>query len=163
MGPMAVDDFRDYCSKTEKTSEMLDQLQHLLVPLNFADSNEIAIEAAIEIASTAPARVTLLHVIEPIDVAEDSEVQDFTEQLRSQADEQLLAREKRFSDLDITVTSENLIGSRATEIIRFANSNEVDMIILNSHRIQNGQPENALGKLSYQVAALASCAVLLLK
>jgi|TARA_B100001964_G_C14110511_1_gene543563 electron transfer flavoprotein alpha/beta subunit len=42
---------------------MLDQLQHLLVPLNFSDNNEIAIEAAIEIALAAPARVTLLHVI----------------------------------------------------------------------------------------------------
>jgi nucleotide-binding universal stress UspA family protein len=61
------------------------------------------------------------------------------------------------------VASKNLIGSRATEIVRFANRNEFDMIILVSRRIQDGQPENALGRLSYQVAALASCNVLLLK
>jgi universal stress protein A len=150
-------------SSFRATSHVLDRFEHLLVPLNFSDNNEIALQTALDIASSAPSRVTLLHVIEPIDLPEDSGVQNFTEQLRTRADEKLGQRAQRFSDHNVTVGCENLVGKRAKEIVRFARDNAVDLIILNSHKIQANEPEKELASLSYQVTVLSRCSVLLLK
>ena len=142
---------------------MLNRYHHLLVPLNFSNSNKIALETALDIASSASAKVTLLHVIEPINISGDCEVQDFTEKLRSRADEKLLKQAQRFIKRDITVACKNLVGNRVKEIIKFAGDNSVDLIVLNTRRMRDGQSTKALASLSYQVTFLASCPVFLLK
>lgn len=141
---------------------MLDQYHHLLVPLDFSDKNDTALETALEIVSTSPARVSLLHVIEPIGILDDSEIERFTDQLRRHADKELRKIARRFDGLNVTVNCENRLGHRARETAAFANDNEVDLIVLNSHRIGDSESGHQPG-LSYQIAILASCSVLLLK
>jgi nucleotide-binding universal stress UspA family protein len=143
---------------------MLDQFHHVLVPLDFSDKNEIALKAVLEIVSSAPApaHVSLLHVIEPIGILDDSGIERFTDQLREHADKELLKIAQRFSGLNVTVSCENRLGHRAREAVAFADENKVDLIVLNSHRIKDNESRHEPG-LSYQIAILADCSVLLLK
>lgn len=137
------------------------RLKHILVPLDFSDKNDIALETVHEIVSSNPSTVSLLHVIEPIGSQDDIEVQKFTQQLHEHSEKQLLERARKFSDLDINVKCENRSGNRVHETLAFAKNNEVDLIVLNSHQVIDSQISSA--SISYQIAILANCPVLLLK
>lgn len=140
---------------------MLDRFKHILVPLDFSDKNDVALEAVHDFVSANPADVTLLHVIEPIGSPDNAEVQKFTAQLQLHSEKELLKRAQQFSDLEITVSCESRSGNRVQEAVIFARDKAVDLIVLNSHQIQDNQTGTT--SLSYQIAILASCPVLLLK
>ena len=143
---------------------MLDRFKHILIPLDFSDKNDVALEAVHEFASSNPASVSnisLLHVIEPIGDLVDAETRKFTEQLRKHSENELLKRAQRFSDLDIMVSCENRSGNRVSETLTFVEESAVNLIVLNSHQIRTGEANPT--SLSYQIAILAGCPVLLLK
>lgn len=142
---------------------MFDKFKHLLVPLDFTEKNDAVLETVHEIVASTRARVTLIHIIEPIDDFGDVETKDFTRKLSEEADRQLLQRAERFSDTDITVTCENRTGKRNVEVVTYAGDNDVDLILLNSHTIDPSMRDKTTFSLSYQIALLAPCAVLLLK
>ncbi len=68
---------------------MLSRFRHILVPLDFSEKNQAALDVAFELAVTNEARVTLLHVIETLDLPDDPEVEQFVEHLRERADREL--------------------------------------------------------------------------
>jgi universal stress protein A len=139
------------------------QFQHILIPLDFTERNDVALSTVRDIAEESKAHVTLIHIVEPIDDAEDEEAKAFTQNLTNEAENHLRERADKLQDLDITVTCENRVGKRNTEIVTYAMDQDVDLILLNSHPItpESGD-QNNLG-LSYQIALLAPCAVLMLK
>lgn len=139
------------------------QFQHILIPLDFTERNDIALQTAHDIVAETSARVTLIHVVETVDDESDRELQDFTQKLANEAEEHLRERAAQFDDLDVTVTLENRIGHRHAEIVNFAMDNGVDLILMNSHLITPETADKNRVTLSYQVALLAPCAVLLLK
>jgi nucleotide-binding universal stress UspA family protein len=61
------------------------------------------------------------------------------------------------------VDVEIVYGRRAEETLRFARANQTDLIVLASHPIDPSQPYRGLGTMSYRLAILAPCAVLLVK
>ena len=61
---------------------MADAFRHLLVPVDFTDQNQDALEVARKLAQQHHARVTLLHVIETIDYVADEEIDQFYETLK---------------------------------------------------------------------------------
>ena len=134
---------------------------HILVPLDFSDKNDAALETVHEMVSSSSSIVSLLHVVETIGSPDDIEVRKFTQQLQEHSGNELLKRAQRFSDLDITVTCENRSGNRVQETLAFAADNEVDLIVLNSHQMVDNKTNSA--SISYQIAILANCPVLLLK
>ena len=141
---------------------MLSDYQHLLIPLDFTAKHDGVLASAIELAKLSDASVTLLHVIEPIEPSGDSETEKFTEQLVREAEGHLEQRAHRLRDAGIKVNIENRIGKRAKEVARYAAENSVDIILLNSHAITPEDGERSIS-ISYQIALLAPCAVLLLK
>ncbi len=142
---------------------MLDRFHHILLPLDFSDKNTVALDTAYDIVSSSLARVTLLHVIEPIAIADDEEIRTFTEQLRDRATAELQKRAAQFSDLDTSVSCESHIGSRSRAVISYSLDNDVDLIIVSSHPIVEGDAARSMASISYQIAVLASCPVLMLK
>jgi universal stress protein A len=141
---------------------MLAEYKHLLVPLDFTSKHDAVLSSASEMAKANDASVTLIHVIEPIEPLDDSAIDSFTEQLVREAEKQLTERAHRLRDEGVNVNIENRIGKRAKEIVAFAADEGVDMILLNSHTITPESSDRSIS-LSYQVALLAPCAVLLLK
>ena len=141
---------------------MLSTYQHLLIPLDLSSNHDGVLASAIELGNLSNASVTLLHVIEPIEEPGDSETEKFTEQLIREAEDHLEKLAQRFLNTGIEVNIENRIGKRAKEVASFAAEKSVDIILLDSHAINPEGGERSIS-ISYQIALLAPCAVLLLK
>ncbi len=142
---------------------MLSRFQHILVPLDFSEKNQAALDVAFELAVTNEARVTLLHVIETLDLPDDPEVEQFVGHLRERAD-----RELEFCTSGSPTPSWRWSGKFAwengrREIAAYEAEHDIDLIVLSSHPINPDDPGGSLATLSYQVALLSRCPVLLVK
>ena len=62
---------------------MPQRFQHILVPVDFTEKNEPALQIALDVALQNKSRVTLLHVIETIGES-DEEIERFYEPCRSE-------------------------------------------------------------------------------
>ena len=56
-----------------------------------------------------------------------------------------------------------MFGDRAEEIVRFATTHKIDLIVLASHRVKRSAGGRDWGTISYKVGSLARCPVLLVK
>ena len=142
---------------------MLSRFRHVLIPLDFSEKNQAALDVAFEIAVTNEARVTLLHVVETIDLPDDPEVEQFVDHLKERADRELEFRAQRFLDANLPTEWKIRLGNRAREIVAYESEHDIDLIVLSSHPINPDDPRGSLATLSYQVALLARCPVLLVK
>lgn len=142
---------------------MLPRFQHILIPLDFTEKNRAALDIAFEMAVANQAHVTLLHVIELIDLPGDDDVREFTERLRKRADRELELKAQRFADAKLAVDWKIRFGNRVQEISSYESDTDFDLIVLSSHRIDAEHPARSLATLSYQVAVLSTCPVLLVK
>jgi nucleotide-binding universal stress UspA family protein len=61
------------------------------------------------------------------------------------------------------VESAVVYGRRAEEIVKYASANNVDLIVLASHRVNPSMVNRDWGTISYKVGILAQCPVLLVK
>ncbi|MCA9246173.1 MAG: universal stress protein [Planctomycetales bacterium] len=136
---------------------------HILLPLDFSQQNQQAIDHAIRVAEPTAARITLLHVIETVDCAETNELRDFYNGLETQAETRLAEFRTRFPEDRLDVQSQIVFGRRGPEIVRFVADHHVDLIILGAGDPASQQPAARLGTLSYQVALMCNCSVLLVK
>lgn len=135
----------------------------ILVPVDLTDKNERAVEHAAQLAQLTGGLVTLLHVIETLDIPFE-EVQDFYQDLEKRAEPQMaqLAApliKAGFERVDRVI----VYGKRAEEVARYADEHAFDLIVVSSHRVDPENPGLSWATLSYKVAILAQCPVLLVK
>ncbi|MBV8199813.1 MAG: universal stress protein [Acidobacteria bacterium] len=135
----------------------------LLVPLDFTDKNEAAVTIAMETARRDGAEVTLLHVIEIIDHMDFDEMADFYRKLEARAAANLAVITDRFNEAGVRARYEIVFGRRAESILEQAADLQTDLIVMSSHRVDREHPALGLGTMSYQVAIVARCPVLLVK
>lgn len=138
----------------------------ILVPVDFTDKNEVALSSAIEIAGRSEetsGEVTLLHVIETIEHIEFDEMSDFYRGLETRATAKLFALEDRFKAADVRVHHDVVYGKRAESIVRYAEDHGMDLMILSSHKVDKDHPALGWGTISYRIAIVARCPVLLVK
>jgi len=109
--------------------------------------------------------VMLLHVIERIEHldTEFDELKPFYDRLAKSARKGLLEFSERFVADSVKVVDAIMYGKRTQEIVRFAIENNADLIIMASHRIDPDRPGHDWSSISYVVAILAPCPVLLAK
>jgi nucleotide-binding universal stress UspA family protein len=137
--------------------------RQLLVPLDFTDKNEAAVTIALETARRDGAEVTLLHVIETIEHVDFDEMSDFYRKLEARAAAKLQVLTDRFTAAGVRARYEIVYGKRVGSILEQAVSEKTDLIVLSSHLVDREHPALGLGIISYQVAILAGCPVLLVK
>ena len=135
----------------------------LLVPLDFTDENEAAIAIALETARRDDAEVTLLHVIEVIEHMAFDEMSDFYRKLEARAAAKLSVIVDRSTEAGVRARYEIVFGRRAESILEQAADLKTDLIVLSSHRVDREHPALGLGTMSYQIAIVARCPVLLVK
>jgi nucleotide-binding universal stress UspA family protein len=138
----------------------------ILVPVDFTEKNEAALSSAIEIAGRSQdedSEVTLLHVIETIEHVEFAEMADFYRGLEARAAAKLFAMEEPFELAGVAVRHEVLYGKRAETIVRYAEDHGADLMILSSHQVDREHPALGWGTISYRIAILVRCPVLLVK
>ncbi|HEY0782990.1 MAG TPA: universal stress protein [Thermoanaerobaculia bacterium] len=139
--------------------------QKILVPVDFTAKNDAALAAASDTAAAAAERaeVTLLHVIETIEHIEFDEMADFYRKLETRAAAKLAVMTERMGAAGVRARSEILFGHRAESIVRCAKELPADLLVLSSHRVDPHAAGRGWGTLSYRVAVVADCPVLLVK
>ncbi|MBI3466194.1 MAG: universal stress protein [Planctomycetes bacterium] len=137
--------------------------KRILIPLDFTDKNLRALEVARELAIQDKASVALLHVIETVEHVPFGELKGFYKKLEDEARARMALPSSLFLEKDLVVDPEIVYGKRAEEIVRYAMANQVDLIVLSSHKIGPEQAARGWPTISYKVAVLAQCPVLLVK
>ena len=136
---------------------------HVLVPLDFTAKNDVALSFAIRLAQQNQASVTLLHVIERIDYAEDDELRTFYDAMRSKAEAKLKTAIARFEEASIPVVACVELGKAAPTIVDHTLNNETDLVVLGSHKVALDDRPKGWATVSYQVSILCQCPVILVK
>jgi nucleotide-binding universal stress UspA family protein len=136
---------------------------HILVPLDLGPRNERAVVTARTLAVNNRARVTLLHVVEQIESVPVAELRRFYTRLEKAAQRRLAQAARRFTEKKVPVEAAVTTGNPAHEIVRWAAANDVDLIILGSHKVDPARPGQGWGTTSYKVGILCRCPVLLVK
>lgn len=135
---------------------------HFIVPVDLSDRNTAAIRTARELARVGKGFVTLLHVVETLDLPYE-EVSDFYDRLEERAARRLEELSRPLADADVEFERLVLFGDPAEEIIEFAAQAAKALIVLQSHRVDPAQPTVGWATLSYKVAILADSPILLVK
>jgi universal stress protein A len=137
--------------------------QHVLVPVDLSKKNEAAVAAAGEIAAANGGRVTLLHVIQTIEQLPFAELRRFYAALETTARKRLARHAARVRKRGVLVREVVAYGAPVAEIIRQSGRDGVDLVVLSSHKVGPGTPPRDWGTVSYRVAFLAPCPILLVK
>jgi universal stress protein A len=122
-----------------------------------------ALDIALKMALSEGCKLSLLHVIETIENSEYEEFKDFYGKLRKRAEKKLDEMTARHAGEVLSIHSEIIYGNRAREIIDFAQQHDVDLIVLSSHKITKEIPAQGWGTISYKVAILSHCPVMMVK
>lgn len=134
--------------------------KHILVPVSRVKEVRNALEIA---ANMTSGTVTLLHVIELVQDMSKEEFGEFYRTLESQVEEDLKTAEATYLDQGIDLRTKIIFGQRVRNILDYAEANGVDLILLQSHPIDLTDPTRGWGTISYRVAILAQCPVMLVK
>lgn len=105
--------------------------------------------------------VTLLHVIELVQDMPREAFAEFYGALEQQAKADLKTAETPYGAVDLR--HKVSYGARVREILAYADQNAVDLIMVQSHPIGPADPARGWNTISYRVAILAQCPVLLVK
>ena len=135
--------------------------RNILLPVDLTDKNNLAVEAAREVLDTVGGSVTLLHVVETLDLPFE-EMQDFYEQLADSASgkmETIVAERLQ----GCNAKHETAFGRRVRSILTFATENDIDLIVMTSHRMTPADERSSLMSISHQVAIFGPCSVMLLR
>lgn len=138
----------------------------ILVPVDFTEKNEAALKSAVEIAGRSDgegSEIILFHVVETIDHIDFNEMSEFYRGLETRAAARIFKLEERLREQGLRVRNEVLFGKRAETIVRYAEEKAVDLMILSSHQVDRDHPALGWGTISYRIAIVARCPVLLVK
>lgn len=136
----------------------------ILVPVDLTPKNAAAIELAAGLVERGGdgAEVILFHVIETLDVPFE-ELEDFYTRLEETARERMAVLAKPLRDAGIDVLQFVCYGKRVREIVSYAHDNEIDLIVIGSHRLDPEHVDRSWMTISHQIAVLAANPVLVVK
>ena len=139
--------------------------QQILVPVDLTEKSVSAVDVAYELAAQSGAEVVLLYVIETIEHVEFEfeELKPFYDRLESSARKGLQEFSERFVANKVHIDQAIVYGQRTKEIIDFAIRNRMDLVVIASHRIDPDRAGHDWSSISYAVAILSPCPVLLVK
>jgi nucleotide-binding universal stress UspA family protein len=137
--------------------------KNILVPVDFLEDNVQAVEIAVEMAFRTKGEVTLLHVIEIIAGSSYKEFQEFYAKIEQDSQKEMESLVAPHESGVINIETRIVYGNRTEEILTHAEKNRIDLIILNSHRIDLDNPTSGWGTISHKVGLLSQCPVMLVK
>ena len=135
----------------------------ILIPVDFTAKNERAFVAAREVVDFEAGEIVLVHVVESLEDELDDDLRAFYRKLERRAEERMTAILARLGVGAFARRGEVILGHRARAIVDFAAKEGVDAIVLSSHRVDPDKPGADWMTISYKVAILARCPVLLVK
>ena len=137
--------------------------QHILVPVDYTEKNRNVLAIAINLARAGQGKISVLHVIEEVHATPVEEFQTFYAPLEEQAAQRMEKLVAPYCREAVKIDQKITYGNRGQEIIRFAREEGIDLIIMNSHKVDWQDPAQGVGTISYTVSIMADCPVLLIK
>jgi nucleotide-binding universal stress UspA family protein len=137
--------------------------RHILVPTDLTEKSLKALQVAAKMGCYEAARITLLHVIETIEGSESGEFDAFYQRLEQKARKSMQAMLAACQPNGMIIDPRISYGKRVREIVRYSECEEVDLIVLSSHRVSAEGGPQAWGTISYKVGILSNCPVMLVK
>ena len=137
--------------------------RNILVPTDFSDEDNHSLDIAVKLCSLDSGKVVLLHVIEIIANTTFEEFEGFYKTLEDRASADLHEMMAPFGESQVKIEPQVTYGNRAREILRFSEEENVDLIVMKSHRIDVEDRAQGWGTISYKVGILAQCPVMLVK
>lgn len=138
--------------------------RRILAPVDFTRNSLRAVSTAGRVASVSKGEVTLLHVIERIAGDESGALRSFYRELEKSARVKMQPLVRGLERKGIRTASEIVYGNRVAEILRFAEENDTDLIVMSSHKLPLSRPTTeSWGTISYKVGILSRCPILLVK
>ncbi len=105
--------------------------EHILVSLDLTDGSEYIAKSASKIVSAFNAKLSLAHVVVPVPVYSNPELDRLEAERIESAKEELVRVAK---DLDVPESQQHIrVGSAKKEILQMAEDYDVDLIIVGSH------------------------------
>ncbi len=137
--------------------------QHFLVPTDFSADADYALEYAMTLASKLQAKLTLLHVIEPLAVGSvESMPYLFMQDLEDKITQAMAPYHARVTAAGLACDYSIVHGVPFQIIIETARTAHVDLIIMGTHG-RTGLRHVLLGSVAERVVRLAPCPVLVVR
>ena len=140
-------------------------IKKLLIPFDFSETAELALEHAVFMAKLHKADLHLLHVIESysftsaISHAFSKSQSEFESKIESSANEKLKQlSEKLHHDSGMAVFYRTEMGNIYKKIVAVAEELDIDLIIMGTHGV-SGFQEFLIGSNTYRVVMSAPCPV----
>lgn len=137
--------------------------KNILIPVDFSRKNKKTLDAAVDIATHYKGDIQLLHVVEIIANTAFTEFEDFYARLEKRAERNMEKLVAPYQDQKIKIGWRIVYGNRVQEILNYARSQHIDMIIMNSHKIDPKNPTRGWGTISHKIVILSPCPVMLVK
>lgn len=136
------------------------KLEHILVPIDFSENSQLAIDSAVALREKFSAQITLLHAVEPffgygMEISPAADVEAIRER----------AAERRLQELAAAIPATHpvktvcLTGKPWPVICDWAAGNKVDLIVMPTHGY-SGLKHLWLGSVAERVVQKAPCPVL---
>jgi len=139
-------------------------INKILVPTDFSEGSEPAVQYAAMMARVLKAHVCLVHVIQPYAYAmtETFNVVDHYSALKAIAEPMLDQVRKGLQKAGLTVETDLLSGVAHREILEKARRTGADLIVMGTHG-RSGVDHLLLGSVAEKVVRLSPCPVLTIR
>ncbi|HEX2675681.1 MAG TPA: universal stress protein [Polyangiales bacterium] len=142
----------------------MNPFRKILVPVDFSDHSEHAVEVAADMARRYGATMTLVHVHQPVLYAlPDSFILYPSEQLEGVLvvfREKLEAMKRAlYADGAMRIDTQVLVGIPVSSIVEHTKANQYDLIVMGTHG-RTGVSHALIGSVAERVVRKATCPVL---
>ncbi len=140
------------------------RIRRVLYATDFSDASRPAFAAAVSIAKSLEARLTILYVIPPVvptvpELYLDAVTFDqLDKQARRWSAQQVAKLNARAKRVGVRVSSLLRDGDAADQIVRACRATKADLIVVGTHG-RRGLPKFFLGSVAERVVAMAPCPV----
>ncbi|MGB0678487.1 MAG: universal stress protein [Polyangiales bacterium] len=138
-------------------------IRHIVCPVDFSAVSDESVEYALTLATRLGARVDIIHVYQlPMYALPDGALlsgPDVALRLSDELQKQLDARVERWQEHGVPLTAHLIEGLPFSEICKFAEENQADLIVMGSHG-RTGLQHLLLGSVAERVVRTATVPVL---
>lgn len=113
---------------------MSNEYRHVLVAVDLTKDSHSILERALQIADRNHAKLSIMHTLEPLGFAYGGDIPMDLTSIQDQLDDHAKQRLADIADAHVATEDQHvLVGMPDTEIHRFADENDVDLIVVGSH------------------------------
>ncbi|GEN25803.1 universal stress protein [Halomonas cupida] len=113
---------------------MSNEYRHVLVAVDLTKDSHRILERALQIADRNHAKLSIMHTLEPLGFAYGGDIPMDLTSIQDQLDEHARQRLAEIADSNVSRDNQHVVvGMPDTEIHRFADENDVDLIVVGSH------------------------------